>query len=1540
MAERKLDRFAALGKDVLSLGIEEDRSTAAAMGFVDDPKDQQHLENSIPLSPQWLYAKPSDAKISAPHGSLLEPSEKDVRMLEGSGAKKERRRNAFDAGWLDEERETSLLGRRDHKKEVDREVENRKNDRRSDNVSARDNNDSRAAPTSGRWDDGSTRNSGNEGRRDGKWSLRWGPDDKEKDSKPEKKMDAEKDEPHGEKQTLPVRLLPESDSRDKWRPRHRQETQNSGTATYRAAPGFGLEKGRVKESNVGFAPGRGRANPNSVPSFSRPSSAGPIGAPPVYGRRAATAGAFRYPRGKLLDIYRQQKVVQSFEDGRRMLEEVPPITLSTSVKPLAFVTPDNNEEVVLEDIRKGRVTSSEATNTTALQKERNKDLEAFGIDANKDKSAEAFSGLSHEGSAALISEKDAFYNEGMFAGGITGPPKKPTEENAPSHPHGLSGIREETKFNEVKPSADIDPSTKLPDDSNAQLNVNVDYPTGQASYTETKAGGQDSYPEELTLYYLDPQGGVQGPFMGTDIVSWYEDGYFGLELPVRLAQAPDDAPFRPLSDLMPYLGHKPQSLPPVSHGGSAESPDSVHNNFEDALPTSGSFGKSDQTSKADSGNYAANPTRGDQEALVQSRTGWFPSVEAQKTEANPDIRQQRIPETVSQDAEEVLYTGRPTSGMGQSRPDFDNDRADFQLTSLDSRSGVGEANLPKQDAPRENELSPLGLLWSELEGMHPKQPLSSNVLGVNERRNPKPTAPKDIPPANIRHGPLSRMNEAPVVRDEWPANLGRLDSINDANMSGLISQVEPELGHLNYEEQMLLTQIRREQLQQEQMMGRNNLEFPGQFAGQVFDSLHQHRQSINPPAPEVEHLLRVQFELEHQQRRQQLQQEQHRQQLQQEQHQRQLQQEQHQRQLQQRQAQLLQQQQQQQQQLILEQMLQQQLQSSNFGQANMVDQVLLREQLLNDLHHQPHHFQRQHDAAIEQLIQAKFGHGHHREQHNDMLDVLSRSNQRQALPLEQQILLGLHHDQLQTQQLANAIRQHAGREEERHLSGGWPMDDPSQFIRTGTSPNQSHASRLGQFDLLQSLQRSSSVEHHDHLDRSLSMHERLHRGGQGIHSLERSGSLPGGAPLPNPDVVNALARHHGLGQMETHGDLYSAGQMPMHASGVHPQQHRLQEQLSGSHMGRLERNWSDANGQLQNSLMEASRINQLQIEAEKQRRNVEMNLPIDNPHAWASLMNNERNPEAELSDMIHQKLVLQAQQSRGFPDVPAPASFGRKDPSSLFAQPAADNPLRSSVDRLSFDDPLAERSHFSKMGHLGQDGPTTLDILPNNIEMNRKLGLRSSSATMLDMQRGEFPDVMGGSASTNQLVGNANDVARRKRQGSSANLAVEDTDFSEAVSNWVDTGIPKGSSHSLLKRTANPHAATSQAASTDLSSAIRSKKAGHASSASSDEHKMESGVTSAAHAVEATASANKEAGSFGIPPSSNQDASGPSFSEMLKSTKKPPLQYDASESADGGPGGKGTKKKAKKGKQIDPSLLGFKVHSNRILMGEIHRPDD
>ncbi|XP_011069407.2 uncharacterized protein LOC105155234 isoform X1 [Sesamum indicum] len=71
-----------------------------------------------------------------------------------------------------------------------------------------------------------------------------------------------------------------------------------------------------------------------------------------------------------------------------------------------------------------------------------------------------------------------------------------------------------------------------------------------------------------------------------------------------------------------------------------------------------------------------------------------------------------------------------------------------------------------------------------------------------------------------------------------------------------------------------------------------------------------------------------------------------------------------------------------------------------------------------------------------------------------------------------------------------------------------------------------------------------------------------------------------------------------------------------------------------------------------------------------------------------------------------------------------------------------------------------------------------------------------------------------------------------------------------------------------------------------------------------------------------------------------------SFSDMLKSSAKKAAPQEthasagAAESSDGMPGGRNNKKKGKKGRQIDPALLGFKVTSNRIMMGEIQRIDD
>ncbi|KAJ7958042.1 GYF domain containing protein [Quillaja saponaria] len=64
---------------------------------------------------------------------------------------------------------------------------------------------------------------------------------------------------------------------------------------------------------------------------------------------------------------------------------------------------------------------------------------------------------------------------------------------------------------------------------------------------ETRKVSQIS-PEELSLFYKDPQDNIQGPFKGIDIIGWFESGYFGIDLPVCLASALGDSPWSPLGD--------------------------------------------------------------------------------------------------------------------------------------------------------------------------------------------------------------------------------------------------------------------------------------------------------------------------------------------------------------------------------------------------------------------------------------------------------------------------------------------------------------------------------------------------------------------------------------------------------------------------------------------------------------------------------------------------------------------------------------------------------------------------------------------------------------------------------------------------------------------------------------------------------------------------------------------------------------------------------------------------------------------------------
>ncbi|XP_024969887.1 uncharacterized protein LOC112509262 isoform X1 [Cynara cardunculus var. scolymus] len=86
---------------------------------------------------------------------------------------------------------------------------------------------------------------------------------------------------------------------------------------------------------------------------------------------------------------------------------------------------------------------------------------------------------------------------------------------------------------------------------------------------ETRLLSQPS-PEDLVLFYKDPQGAIQGPFTGSDIIGWFEAGYFGIDLLVRLANAPQDSPFATLGDVMPHLHAKARPPPGFSAAKQSE----------------------------------------------------------------------------------------------------------------------------------------------------------------------------------------------------------------------------------------------------------------------------------------------------------------------------------------------------------------------------------------------------------------------------------------------------------------------------------------------------------------------------------------------------------------------------------------------------------------------------------------------------------------------------------------------------------------------------------------------------------------------------------------------------------------------------------------------------------------------------------------------------------------------------------------------------------------------------------------------------------
>ncbi len=114
---------------------------------------------------------------------------------------------------------------------------------------------------------------------------------------------------------------------------------------------------------------------------------------------------------------------------------------------------------------------------------------------------------------------------------------------------------------EVSPSVDSGQCTNA---SESLLWPNTNIPKGperpEDPNEKVTESHQASY-DQLSLFYMDPQGEVQGPFTGSDIFGWFEGGFFNVDLPVRLVDAAKDMPFLPLGTVTPHLKSKARAPP-------------------------------------------------------------------------------------------------------------------------------------------------------------------------------------------------------------------------------------------------------------------------------------------------------------------------------------------------------------------------------------------------------------------------------------------------------------------------------------------------------------------------------------------------------------------------------------------------------------------------------------------------------------------------------------------------------------------------------------------------------------------------------------------------------------------------------------------------------------------------------------------------------------------------------------------------------------------------------------------------------------------
>ncbi|XP_022741972.1 uncharacterized protein LOC111293493 isoform X3 [Durio zibethinus] len=1454
-------------------------------GLLDDTKDQATSESSIPLSPQWLYAKPAEAKmlpagasgdvrapISLPHGTSGDSNLKDSWRLDGSQDKKEWKRTAPDLEssrrWREEERETSLLGRRDRRKE----------DRRTDITSTRDVPENRTLSSSERWHDVSSRNSGHESRRDNKWSSRWGSEDKEKDSRTEKRTDAEKEDAPTDKQAFVsvgqgrIASERENDSRDKWRPRYRLEVHAGGSTSYRSAPGFGSERGRVEGSTVRFAAGRGRSNANGSQQTGRPQSASVIGSLPV--DKNKTSNAYFYPRGKLLDIYRKQNTTPNFDTLPDEMDHISPITQKETVEPLAFVPPDAEEEAVLGDIWKGKTTSS-------------------GVFYKSFRDTSLIDVTSGEGKQSFLVNREDSVESGEMAA------------------------------------------------------VNDNY---QGNHAET-------------FYVSDSQ-------------------------MIMTKDALDGSPFQELGEVMPHLRMNSESASSVSAVTRMQIPDSFEGSLEETISYSASASEL-------KGPAIGSEQQRTLSAFETSGTNFQLTGPNQSYRSEHQFSEDQSLHKFAAQKEEIIFPGRagsaggdPLKVSGEIQGPFGNPASHLSISNEFSKT--------HEPSHGDDELHPFGLLMSELRSTsHLKHSQSSNLASsiVDRGQFLDPYLGRE--PNFASQSVVGTVAEQTSFPEAWPDDYRRNALSNPNFHLGTTGARPSSHREQEYNGFDLVQHLMSQKLSNEPVQEQNHFSHPfthsaGFGVEQIrgFDLMQSknlsHQQSIHHSAPHMEHLLELQLQQQQQLELQRQQQLHH--------HQMKLLQ-------QQRQQQHLQQQHSQAQQLLLDQLLQHQLSDPGYGQHildaardNVLDQVPLQRHLLSEMQ-QNSHASRHLDPSLEHIIQAKINQSALQGQHADFVDFMSQAKYGNMIPSEHQIRL--QQKQLQVQQLSMALRQQLGMEGDRRLTASWSADEVGQFVRSPSSHHQAQSVGLNASDLYQ--QRLSILEEKfSNLRQNHALQEQQQRGmfNPSPTAFGRA-TLPAVAPGIKVDSVNSL-------DLAEHLYLHSSNLLGPFSSGNHSHSQQISGDLYASYPDIMESYHSRKNGQLENSWTE-KQIQQLHLEAELQRSESEVDsnawpsaggVHENSKKALMNLLHQKLGIQSTQSSEVDYQhpassfrgretfWPISEPQSSNFPfnhfpnqEVHVNNSFVEGPQNSNSSALLQDHLFGVAVSDCVEDMVNCERSPPKpSSASFAEEQSFLLGIEDPSSSSYEDASLMGKSA--VDKELGElegkekksgFKGMIARSGSVSGSEDNILEQVEKALECGELQSSVHSRHNSLSTGrggrlysyeSGLDKPVGEDASNdklmSLLSKGLDKvskkcppvsRVSSSQDVFSDQNSAPFVKQKNSTSLTTSDEGRQEAAANlGAVRTVETQASSKKDI-RFRRTSSCNDAAvSEASFIDILK---KPVLHgaevvnSSALEPSDGASqAGRSGKKKGKKGRQIDPSLLGFKVTSNRIMMGEIQRLDD